>query len=271
MDILKNPIITKVARALVCLFALLTMIGSFVALFSSVSLKSADDMNKGYSLLNSTTGGAAMARAMAIVTFILSIGTVVLAYFSKHNLIISACGVGAALVQFVMGLVLSPMCDIFSISMVAMQTGESFPGGYVAVMIILAVMSIAVGICNVLGILKSDVNIPVFQGVQQLIKPNNGMMGQQPNMMGQPQQMQQPYQPGVPQPTQMQQPYQQPVPQPTQAQQPYPQGVPQPTQSQQPYQQGVPQPTQSQQPYQQGVPQPTQPQQYQQPNNFNHQ
>ncbi len=274
MDILKNPIITKVARALVCLFALLTMIGSFVALFSSVSLKSAGDMNKGYSLLNSTTGGAAMARAMAIVTFILSIGTVVLAYFSKHNLIISACGAGAALVQFVMGLVLSPMCDIFSISMVAMQTGESFPGGYVAVMIILAVMSIAVGICNVLGILKSDVNIPVFQGVQQLIKPNNGMMGQQPNMMGQPQQMQQmqqPYQQPVPQPTQAQQPYPQPVPQPTQAQQPYPQPVPQPTQAQQPYPQSVPQPTQAQQPYQQGVPQPTQPQQYQQPNNFNHQ
>ncbi len=269
MDILKKPIITKAARALVCLFALLALIGSIVTIASSVraanmSMEDISDVGEIASIINSFTGAAAMARAMSIVCFILSLGTLALAYFSQDNFILSIGGAAASLIQFIMGLVLSPLCSLMGVMKLGMSGKDS--GSYLPVLIVLMLMAIAVGICNVLGILMNTSNIPLFQGIQQ--KVNNVMPGQQPNMMGQPQQ---PYQPGVPQPQQMQQPYQQPVPQPTQAQQPYQQPVPQPTQAQQPYQQPVPQPTQAQQPYQQGVPQPTQPQQYQQSNDFNHQ
>ncbi len=264
MDILKKPIITKAARALVCLFALLALIGSIVTIASSAraaNMDSISSMDEAMSIINTFTGAAAMARAMSIVCFILSLCTVALAYFSQDNFLISIGAAVASLIQFIMGLVLSPLCSIMGIAKLGLSGKDS--GSYLPVLIVLMLMAIAVGICNVLGILINTSNIPLFQGIQQ--KVNNVMPN---NMMGQPQQ---PYQPGVPQPTQAQQPYQQPVPQPTQAQQPYQQGVPQPTQAQQPYQQPVPQPTQAQQPYQQGVPQPTQPQQYQQPNDFNHQ
>lgn len=268
MDILKQPIVTKAARALVCLFsfiaviALIAVLASLAGISSKVESMSIYDFGGGMSLdivrsADVVLDGAALVRTMAIKSFILSIGILVLAYLTKENFMLSAIGAGISLVQFVMGLILSPICSLTGV--VKMVSGGSTGKYLVAIMIIALIFSILLVACNVFAFIFKNFKFPVISNPQQ------------PNMMGQPM-----YQQPVPQPTQAQQ-YQQPVqpqqyqqPAPQQMQQPYPQPVPQPQQAQQPYPQPVPQPTQ-QQPYQQGVPQPTQPQQYQQPNDFNHQ
>lgn len=225
MGIIKDPRITKAARGVVCLFAFLSVIGAVVFLFSR-------DANAG------------MALAMSIVTFILSLVTIALSFFSKDNFIFSIVGGGVAILQFIMGLILGSTLSISGKIKLLFN-----PGGYIFATVVLIVMSGLIMGVNLIGIfVKSEQSFidGIHKITQQSAQPQQQMMQQmqQSNMMGQVQQMQQSY----PQPTVIDQT---PV-YPQQVQQPYPQQIPYP-------QQQVPYPQQIQ---------PEQ-QQYQQTDNFN--
>ncbi|MDE7231152.1 MAG: hypothetical protein K2N56_11785, partial [Oscillospiraceae bacterium] len=239
--IINNTAHKKALKALAALFALLSFIGGLVVIVSRAKLVSGMSDVSSSSLMRDPTGamgligsldafldGGAMTKIMSILCFAFSGIAFLVSFKTKDKVIFSAIGCGAALVQFVMALIISPISlkGLINSAMKSALSGDGSVslGTPLAILIILIIMAAIVCFANILGIAVKMDDAQLINRFKQSSQPQypQQMMGypqyqqpmqpqyQQPNMMGQPMQPQ--YQQPMQQPVPQAQPqYQQPV------------------------------------------------------------